>query len=186
MFSDFNSRLFTHFSLLYLPISFRFVFFCLLFFSKKHTVCFLTSNLAFSHTFLLCTCQSASGMGFPACFSLPTPTPWVFPLVFYSPRPVSAPRHIDQLPGWVFLLAFLFLRPRHGFSRLFSYFPHPLFSPLPAYQLPGWVFSLDFIFPNPRHGLSGLDPYFHTHFSPHHLPACFWHSFSRSLSSSYS
>ena len=171
---------------MYLSISFRDGFSSLLFSSYAHAVGFPACFLLTTPSFRSATYRSASGMGFPACFSLPTPTPWVFPLVFYSPRPVSAPRHIDQLPGWVFLLAFLFLRPRHGFSRLFSYFPHPLFSPLPAKQLPGWVFSLDFLFPNPRHGLSGLDPYFHTHFSPHHLPACFWHSFSRSLSSSYS
>ena len=38
VFSDFNSCFYTHFSLLYLPISFRFVFFCLLS-SLKNTYC---------------------------------------------------------------------------------------------------------------------------------------------------
>ena len=72
VFSDFNSRLFTQFFLLYLPISFRFVLFCLLFFQKAHAVCFLTSILAFSHTFPLSTCLSASGLCFLACFPHPT------------------------------------------------------------------------------------------------------------------
>ena len=70
VFSDFDSCFYTHFSLIYLPISFRFVFFCLLSSSKKHTVCFLTSILAFSHTFPFSTWQSASGLCFSACFSL--------------------------------------------------------------------------------------------------------------------
>ena len=70
VFSDFDSCFYTHFSLIYLPISFRFVFSCLLSSSKKHGVCFLTSILAFSHTFPFSTWQSASGLCFSACFSL--------------------------------------------------------------------------------------------------------------------
>ena len=58
--------------LLYLPISFRFVLFCLLFFQKAHAVCFLTSILAFIYTFLFSTCQSTSGLCFLACFPHPT------------------------------------------------------------------------------------------------------------------
>ena len=57
----------------------------------------------------------------------PTPMSWVFPPTFLLPRPVSAPRHINQLPGWAFLLAFHSLRPRRGFPRLLFYF-HAQFS----------------------------------------------------------
>ena len=73
------------------------------------------------------TYRLASGVGFSACLSSPTPTPWVSTLTFLLPRPVSAPGHIDQLPGWAFLLAFHTLRPRYGFPRLLFYF-HTQFS----------------------------------------------------------
>ena len=73
------------------------------------------------------TYRLASGVGFSACLSSPTPTPWVSPLIFLLSRPVSAPRHIDELPGWAFLLAFHTLRPRYGFPRLLFYF-HTQFS----------------------------------------------------------
>ena len=107
----------------------------------------------------------------------PAPTLWVFPLVFYSPTPSFLSASCLSASGMGFPACFSFTAPTLWVFPLVFYSPRPLFSPLPAYQLPGWVFSLDFLFPNPRHGLSGLDPYFHTHFSPHHLPACFWHSF---------
>ena len=61
-------------------------------------------------------------VGFSAYFSCPTPTLWVSPPTFLLPRPVSAPRHIDSLPGWAFLLAFHTLRPHYGFPRLLFYF----------------------------------------------------------------
>ena len=48
----------------------------------------------------------------------PTPTLWVFLLANFSPRPLFSPQLYDKLPGWVFLLTFLFIRPRRGFSRL--------------------------------------------------------------------
>ena len=72
VFSDFNSRFYTHFSLRYMPISFRFVFFCLLSLQKTHAVCFPTSILALSHTFPFSTCLLASGLCFLACFPHPT------------------------------------------------------------------------------------------------------------------
>ena len=52
-------------------------------------------------------------MGFLTCFSLPTPTSWVFLLTFFLPRPLFSPQPIDKLPGWVFSLAFLFLGCHH-------------------------------------------------------------------------
>lgn len=52
---------------------------------------------------------------FFACVSLPTPTPWVFPLVFFLPRPLFSPRPIDKLPEWAFRLASLLLHPHRGF-----------------------------------------------------------------------
>ena len=107
VFSDFNSRFYTHFSLLYMPISFRFVFFCLLFSSKTHTVCFLTSILAFIHTFPFSTCQSASGLCFSACFSFKRHMPCVFRLQFSLLYTLFPSLHANQLPVCVFLLAFL-------------------------------------------------------------------------------
>ena len=71
--------------------------------------------------------KNSSSLGFFACFSLPAPTPWVFPLVSYSSRPVFSPLPINQLPGWVFTLVFLFLHPRRGFFRLLPT-PHAQFS----------------------------------------------------------
>ena len=84
VFSDFNSRFYTHFSLLYMPISFRFVFFCLLSLQKTHAVCFPTSILAFIHTFPFSTCQSASGLCFSACFLNMCFKHIFFPLSSYS------------------------------------------------------------------------------------------------------
>ena len=68
--------------------------------------------------FCLLFCFHAHAMSFPAYFSLPTPTLWVFPPTFLLTRPVFSPQHIDKLPGWVFSPAFHSLRPRYGFSRL--------------------------------------------------------------------
>ena len=107
VFSDFNSRFYTHFSLLYMPISFRFVFFYLLFSSKTHTVCFLTSILAFIHTFPFSTCQSASGLCFSACFSFKRHMPCVFRLQFSLLYTLFPSLHANQLPVCVFLPAFL-------------------------------------------------------------------------------
>ena len=84
VFSDFNSRFYTHFSLLYTPISFRFVFFCLLSLQKTHAACFPTSILAFIHTFPFSTCQSASGLCFSACFLNMCFKHIFFPLSSYS------------------------------------------------------------------------------------------------------
>ncbi len=99
---------YTHFSPLLTPISFRGVFSRLLFFPKTHDMCFFAYFSSHTHTFLPtptflpATYQLASGVGFLACFSLPTPTPWVFPLANFSSRPVFPPRPSDKLPGWVF------------------------------------------------------------------------------------
>ena len=101
-----------------ISISFRGGLFCLLFTPYAHAMgfpaCFSTST----PSFLSATYRLASGVGFSACFSSPTPTPWVSPLIFLLPHPVFSLRHIDQLPGWAFLLAFLLLRPCRGFFRL--------------------------------------------------------------------
>ena len=105
------------FSLRYLPISFLGGFSRLLFSSCAHAVGFSARILLLTPSFLPATCLSASGLGFLACFSLPKPTPWVFLLTYYSSRPVFPPLPAYQLLGWVFSLAFLFLRPRRGFFR---------------------------------------------------------------------
>ena len=101
----------------YLPISFWDGFSRLLFSSCAHAVGFSARILLLTPSFLPATCLSASGLGFLACFSLPAPTPWVFLLTYYSSRPVFPPLPAYQLLGWVFSLAFLFLRPRRGFFR---------------------------------------------------------------------
>ena len=64
----------------HLPISFQFVFSRLLSTEKTHDMCFFTYLYAFTHSFLSVTYQSASRVGFHACFSLPAPTTWVFTL----------------------------------------------------------------------------------------------------------
>ena len=108
----------TQFSLCDISISFRGGLFCLLFTPYAHAMGFPAYFSAPTPSFHSPTYRLASGVGFSACFSLPTPTLWVSPPTFLLPRPVSTPRHIDQLPGWAFLLAFHTLRPRRGFPRL--------------------------------------------------------------------
>ena len=93
-------------------------FFRLLFYFHAHAMGFPAYFPTFTPSFRSPTYRLASGVGFSACFSSPTPTLWVSPPTFLLPRPVSAPRHIDQLPGWAFLLAFHTLRPCRGFFRL--------------------------------------------------------------------
>lgn len=90
----------------------------LLFYFHTHAMGLPAYFSAPTPSFRSATYRLASGVGFSACFSLSTPTPWVFPLIFLLSRPVSAPRHINQLPGWAFSLAFHSLRPRYGFPRL--------------------------------------------------------------------
>ena len=78
-----------------ISISFRGGLFCLLFFSYAHAMGFPAYFSTSTPSSLSATYQLASGVGFSARFSLPTPTPWVFPPTFLLPRPVSTPRHID-------------------------------------------------------------------------------------------
>ena len=173
------------FSLRSPSISFRGGFSRLFFSSCTHDVVFSACFLLLTPSFLSVTYQSASGVGFHACFSLPAPTTWFFPLASYSSRPAFSPLPAYQLPGWVFSLAFLYPSPRRGFFRSLTT-PHAQFCPpLPAYQLPGWVFSLAFLSPNPRHGffLSFLTP--HAQFSLLHLPISFQFGVSRLLFSFY-
>ena len=70
-----------------ISISFRGGLFCLLFFSYAHAMGFPTCFSTFTSSFLSPTYRLASGVGFSACFSSPTPTPWVSPPVFLLPRP---------------------------------------------------------------------------------------------------
>ena len=111
----------------YLPISFRAGFSRLLFSTQAHAVGFSARILLLTPSFLSATYPLASWVGFLACFSLPAPTPWVFPLAFYSSRPAFSPLPAYQLPGWVFSLAFLYPSPRRGFFRSHST-PHAQFS----------------------------------------------------------
>lgn len=106
------------FSLRHLPISFRFGLSHLLFSPQTHAMGFSSRFLPHTPSFLSSTCLLASSLGFLAYFSLSTPTTWFFPLISFSSRPVFSPLPINQLPGWVFTLVFLFLHPRRGFSRL--------------------------------------------------------------------
>ena len=105
------------FSLRNLSISFQVGLSYLLFSSHAHVAGFSACHFLLTPSFLSATYRSASRLGFPACFSSPTPTPWVFPLARFSSRPVFSPQPINKLPGWGFLLAFLFPRPRRGFFR---------------------------------------------------------------------
>ena len=93
------SRLFSYFHAQFpLPeilISFRGGLFCLLFTFHAHAMGFPACFSAPTPSFFSATYRLASGVGFSACFSSPTPTPWVSPLIFLLSRPVSAPRHID-------------------------------------------------------------------------------------------
>ena len=68
------------FSLLHLPISFQFGVSRLLFSFYTHDVVFSACFLLLTPSFLSAPHQSASGVGFHACFSLPAPTTWVFTL----------------------------------------------------------------------------------------------------------
>ena len=114
---------YTHVSPLLTPISFRGVFFRLLFFPKTHDMCFFPYISSHTHTFLLCSHRLASGVCFSACFSFQKHTTCVFSLTFplihtlFFPRSLFSPRPINKLPEWFFQLAFLFLRPRRGFFR---------------------------------------------------------------------
>ena len=78
-----------------ISISFRGGLFCSLFTPYAHAVGFPVYFSTSTPSFRSAIYQLASGVGFLACFSSPTPTPWVFPPTFLLPRPVSAPRHID-------------------------------------------------------------------------------------------
>ena len=89
----------------YLPISFRAGFSRLLFSTYTHAVGFSARILLLTPSFLSATYPLASWVGFLACFSLPAPTPWVFPLTYYSSRPAFSPLPAYQLSGHVFTLA---------------------------------------------------------------------------------
>ena len=93
-------------------------FSCLRFSSYAHAVGFSACQLLSVPSFLPLSLPISFRGGFFSCFSLPTPTPWAFPLACFSPRPLFSPQPIDKLPEWVFSLAFLFLRPRRGFFCL--------------------------------------------------------------------
>ena len=77
----------TQFHLRVFPISFRFWFFCLLFSAYAHAVVFSPLFFSLTPSFISVSFRLASGFGFSACFSPPTPTPWVFPLYFCSANP---------------------------------------------------------------------------------------------------
>ena len=93
------------FSLRHLHISFRFGFSRLLFSPQAHAVGFSDCFPLLTPSFLSATSILVSGLGFLACFSLPKPTPWVFPTASHSSRPVFSPPPAYQLPGHVFPLA---------------------------------------------------------------------------------
>ena len=106
--------LYTQFPLRNFLISFRFVFFCLIFLSKTHDVCFSACFFLFTPKFRSETSRLASGLCFFARFSYQKPTTCVFPLDFSYLHPVFAPGLLDKLPVWVFLLIYTFPRPYLG------------------------------------------------------------------------
>ena len=75
------------FSLRDISISFRGGFFCLLFTPYAHAIGFPAYFPTFTPSFRSPTYRLASGVGFSACFSHPTPTLWVSPPAFLLPRP---------------------------------------------------------------------------------------------------
>ena len=77
----------TQFHLRIFPISFLFGFSCLLFSVCTHAVGFSTYFLSRTPSFISVYFRFGSDLGFSACFSPPTPTPWVFPLYFCSANP---------------------------------------------------------------------------------------------------
>ena len=93
------SRLFFYshaqFSLRDISISFRGGLSRLLFTPYAHAMGFPAYFSTSTPSFLSGTYRLASGVGFLACFSLPTPTLWVSPPTFLLPRPVSTPQHIN-------------------------------------------------------------------------------------------
>ena len=78
-----------------ISISFRGGLFCLLFTPYAHAVGFPACFSAPTPSFRSGTYRLASGVGFSACFSHPTPTLWVSPPAFLLPHPVFSLRHID-------------------------------------------------------------------------------------------
>ena len=120
-------------------------------------------------------------MVFPACFSLPTPTPWVFPLTNFSSRPVFPPQQINKLPKWGFQLAFLFLHPHRGFFCSLSS-SHAQFSPRNrSISFRSGFSSLLFFFYAHAVGFSAHFLSLRAHFSPRHTPTSFRFVFSRLL-----
>ena len=101
---------------------FQFGFFCLLSSSYTHRIGF--SGLIFSSapTLRHISPPLASNLGFSAYFLPPTPTAWVFPVLYSLPRPLLATFLHLALPIWVFLLTFLLLHPPHGFFRSYILF----------------------------------------------------------------
>ena len=107
-------------------------FFCLLSSSHAHRIGF--SGLIFSSapTLRHISPPLASNLGFSAYFLPPTPTAWVFPVLYSLPRPLLATFLHLALPIWVFLLTFLLLRPPRGVFRSYILFrahftmPHDL------------------------------------------------------------
>ena len=72
-----------------ISISFRGGLSRLLFTPYAHAVGFPAYFSTSTPSFLSATYQLASMVGFSACFSLPTPTPWVSPSYFSTPTPKS-------------------------------------------------------------------------------------------------
>ena len=101
---------------------FQFGFFCLLSSSYTHRIGF--SGLIFSSapTLRHISPPLASNLGFSAYFLPPTPTAWVFPVLYSLPRPLLATFLHLALPIWVFLLTFLLLRPPRGVFRSYILF----------------------------------------------------------------
>ena len=97
-------------------------FFCLLSSSYTHRIGF--SGLIFSSapTLRHISPPLASNLGFSAYFLPPTPTAWVFPVLYSLPRPLLATFLHLALPIWVFLLTFFLLHPPHGFFRSYILF----------------------------------------------------------------
>ena len=107
-------------------------FFCFLSSSYAHRMGF--SGLIFSSapTPRHISPPPSSSLGFSAYFLPPTPTAWVFPVLYSHPHPLLGTFLHLPLPIWVFLLTFFLLHPPHGVFRSYILFrthftiPHDL------------------------------------------------------------
>ena len=96
--------------------------------SKRCRYFQITTNTSSIGCYFL-ACFLTPHLGFLTCFSLPAPTPWVFPLASFLPRPFFSLQPNNKLPEWVFPLTFRSINTRHVFFLLlFRSYTH--FSPL--------------------------------------------------------